>query len=575
MAFLISNRKGGYALLAEKPFSRYAGVFFREQDRLFKAIEDIAVDDKFIRITSNFWAIERTFKRVQQRFFMPLGFNALAYESSSKAEVEIILDVREPYDNRQYGRYYSIAEESGCIVITFTKKTDSKEDKSHDAEEYKAFIVVRAEKPGYAKTEQWHENQYSLDEQRGSYPSQRFVFSALKLKTAKFAAAFSLDKDKALHDASFVLENMENLKKIEEHHHKTLTSTSKKGDTARAYRHAVVSLDQLTLRRGIYAGLPWFFQFWARDEAVCLKALYLIKRRVTAKAILLRLLSTVQADGNIPNRIPSTNLGCADAIGWACKRARDLMEKGLFVAQERRFIEKKLGYAIMRLLKFHTQNSLAMNGAQETWMDTNHGGDDRKGARIEIQAMRLLLYKLMYELTGKKVYRDLELRLHKKARALLWNGKILSDGFQDSTARPNIFIAHYIYPKLLSKAEWKICFENTLKEIWLEWGGLATISKDHPLFQNTHTGENPQSYHRGDSWFWINNLAALCMHRVDKKAFKPYIDKILEASTTEILEMGIIGSHAELSSAIELGSEGCLSQAWSLAMFVEMVQEVK
>jgi len=94
------------------------------------------------------------------------------------------------------------------------------------------------------------------------------------------------------------------------------------------------------------------------------------------------------------------------------------------------------------------------------------------------------------------------------------------------------------------------------------------------LFTNESTGENIKSYHRGDSWFWINNLAALVLNRINKNKFQKYIKKIIEASTEDILWKGCIGCHAELSDAKELTSKGCFNQAWSNAMFIEMVDWV-
>jgi len=132
-------------------------------------------------------------------------------------------------------------------------------------------------------------------------------------------------------------------------------------------------------------------------------------------------------------------------------------------------------------------------------------------------------------------------------------------------------LAAYIYPELLSKEEWTVCFRNALAVLWNDWGGLATIDKNSPLYCNEYSGEEPKSYHNGDSWFWLNNLAALVMFKINEKAFKSYITKILKASVNEILWSGAIGHHAELSSSKELKSEGCLAQAWSAAMFVELV----
>ena len=113
-----------------------------------------------------------------------------------------------------------------------------------------------------------------------------------------------------------------------------------------------------------------------------------------------------------------------------------------------------------------------------------------------------------------------------------------------------------------------------MKSLWLEWGGVSTIDKKNPEFHSISTGENPASYHCGDSWYWINNLAAICVNRLDKRLFRDYINKIINASTHEIIYLGIIGHHAELSSAKKQTAEGCLAQAWSAAMYIELVDEL-
>ena len=64
------------------------------------------------------------------------------------------------------------------------------------------------------------------------------------------------------------------------------------------------------------------------------------------------------------------------------------------------------------------------------------------------------------------------------------------------------------------------------------------------------------------------------MNRINKNKFKKNIQKIIDASTEEILWKGCIGCHAELSSAKELRSEGAFNQAWSNAMYIELIDEV-
>ncbi len=577
--FLITNRLGGYALLDNSSFSRYGGIFFRENNKVMKVIEDIKVKDKTIRLNSKDYSIIRQSKKSRQTFFMPQGFNCIVYESNNKVDSEILLDVKESYDNREFGRDYEIEEQDGIILITFTKFSDNKEDDSHGQEEYEAFIAIKTKENDFFKSEQFKEVLFNYDKQRGSYPENRFVYSALHLKTKKAVISFSFEKEKAIHDAQFVYDNITPLKKTEKTHNNAIISPKSikkvSGLTGRALRSSLIALDQLLVKnKRIYAGLPWFFQYWSRDSAICLKGVYLLGKRITSKNILISLLGNLQKDGNISNRNPPTDLGCADAVGWTFFRAAELWKKNIFISSEKKLIEKKLSTSIRLLLKHHTENGFAHNNAQETWMDTVYKGDTREGCRIEIQAMRLFMYRFMYDLSQRQYYKKLELSLKKKVLSNFWNGKILADGLNDWTIRPNIFIAYYIYPQLLSKEEWKKCFKTALKHLWLKWGGLSTIEKHHPLYYETYSGEIPDSYHRGDSWFWINNLAAICMTRLNKKTFKHYIDTIKSASIKEILDSGIIGSHAELSSASSLQSQGCPSQAWSLAMFIELITEL-
>ena len=187
---------------------------------------------------------------------------------------------------------------------------------------------------------------------------------------------------------------------------------------------------------------------------------------------------------------------------------------------------KKIKQAINLLLKQHTKNGLTINSQQETWMDTKH--TPRSGFRIEIQALRLSAYNFLFKLTNERKYQKLELELKAKVKQKFWNHPILADGFNhhpDFTIRPNIFLAYYLYPKLLEQEEWKICFNYALRKLWLNWGGIATINKNQGQFKDTYSGENPESYHNGDSWYFINNITAISLSRLDKKLYKKYIKR--------------------------------------------------
>ena len=235
------------------------------------------------------------------------------------------------------------------------------------------------------------------------------------------------------------------------------------------------------------------------------------------------------------------------------------------------------------ILKYHVQDDLIVNGNLQTWMDTFNENDFRSGARIEIQAYYLRMFKFgsyiskLLKSDGKK-YEEAEIKMKNKVKKVFFKDGLLADGFTDEvdmTQRPNIFLAYYAYPDLLENKEWESAFDGALDKLWLEWGGLSSIDKENPLFREEYSGQDNQSYHRGDSWYYINNLAALCMHRVNPKKYGKYVTPIVNASKQEMLFSGFLGHSAEISSAKEKSSFGARCQAWSAATFIELMEELR
>jgi glycogen debranching enzyme len=259
------------------------------------------------------------------------------------------------------------------------------------------------------------------------------------------------------------------------------------------------------------------------------------------------------------------------------------------------FIQNQLSLALAKLEKHHMKHGLASNGPMETWMDTTapYSNDVREDRRIEIQALQLAMYKLMKylsEITNNyrqfKEFEEKERKYRELVRHNFWNGQRLADGvyekggrdYIDETIRPNVIIAAYVYPELLSTDEWIKAFDYVLPKLWCDWGndfgGVATIDRDSKLFQPEYKGESNISYHRGDVWYYLNNLIALVLHRTDKDRYKDYIRKLLKSSTEQILYSGIISHLAELSSASRMESNASLAQAWSVAFYIELINEI-
>ncbi len=550
MSFLVSNCAGSFALFGIK--SRYQGVFFRHQNDVFKTIAHIDVKGAPGAILNELWKVARDREGLQESFWFAKNLPVFFYELGEKAD--ILFDCKLNYDNREWGRNYEFLMEDKALLVHFQKKNDARESFGSEYSFWLAFYGCEFE-----KLEKWEEQHYTYDESRNSRPFSRWVLRGCRAH-GSFVLAFSQTKREALQLAKSSWTRKKSLaKEAEEFASDSIVGGDiKNGEMRTAAECARYSLACLRENHGLCAGLPWFHQRWARDELVSVKALLHSKQKSLAKVILFSWLEKLLPGGKLPGTLTST---IADA-GWLFLRFEDYLPE--LKKQEKEWLKRKLESYLHEL---NLKDGLVVNGARETWMDSI----DRPGARIEIQALTLAACRLYRVLKSEH---PLEQKLKHRVKESFWKNDHLSDGANDDTIRPNIFIAAYAYPELLSKREWIHCFDYVLPKLWLDWGGLATIETGNPSFVSQHTGENPKSYHSGDSWFWINNLAAIVLFAFDKKKYKDYIQHILKTSTKEILYEGTTGHHAELSSAAEFKSQGCLAQAWSAAMYVELVEEL-
>jgi hypothetical protein len=570
--FLLTNKNLGYVYFSNslEPRSRYEGVFFPFRNKIFRVISELNTGKRVEKVRNKFYLVERELGGGnKESFFMPFKLNSLIYELEKECWVDLKLDIREIYSQERFGRYHEIFEDDEKVVIKYTKR-----DEQTNEQEYECFLVINGSNLEYGKIERWEEVSYPYDKIRNSPPFSSFIFHALKLKSSRLIFSFSEDKEEAIKESSFIMKNLNRLKRRQKkdvEKEPLLPKLKRRGkipiEVKFAYNCCLNSLNQLTSDEGIIAGLPWFFQFWTRDELISLKNF----DKKEKKRILLRYLKNIANDGRLINilRTKETN---ADSIGWLFKRIFDSLN--MFNRKEKKLIREKLIQSINRIEKNYLKDGLIYNNAGETWMDSSFGDDEgREGARVEIQASFLNMLALAHKLTNDEKYLKTEKKLRETVREKLWNGKILADGLNDFTLRPNIFLAYYFYPRLLSRREWENCFRHSLPNLWLNWGGFSSIDKKSPSFFSYDTGGDPKSYHHGNSWFFLNNLAALVLYKVNRKKFEKYVEKILKSSARDILWLGAIGHHSEISSAEKQEARGCVAQAWSAALYIELINE--
>ncbi len=604
IGFLLTNNRGNYFLSMEKK-SRYSGLFFFSKD-MFKILDEIVLqksestDKKALEKTliNKFFSASRNSSEIAENFLMPKNFNSFIYNLNKKTNFFLDFDVRKSYDSRRFGMYYDIIRDKDKLLIRFEKKSDRREDSSDSQKEFEIWIAVKCNGDS-RDVLQWLEKDYEFDRERNSFPYKRYVFRAVELEASLAVITVAENRMQAEKECDFVYNNAEQFRRNGEKEFKKLLeektpsktksknildkSISNKSYSYFAKMSAKSSMDALSISEGILAGFPWFFQYWTRDEMMSLKALILEKKFVYVKNLLFEKLDRINDKGMLEvlnNRVS------ADSAALVFMRFDDFLneleEQGLLEKYMKEedidLLRERLSECINCIIGKNAKNekntkeiTLIQNNAGETWMDSL----ERRGACIEIQALFLRMLRLMQKLSRDKRYKRLEENFRYAVREKFWDGEVLKDNDADNTIRVNAFLACYFYPELLSREEWRRCFDFLLEKLWNKWGGLSTIDKQDARFRKTHTGESSESYHNGDSWFFVNNIAAIAMNRTDREHFKKYVAQILKADIDEILFKGIVGTSAELSSSSELKSQGCLMQAWSNATFLELVHELK
>jgi hypothetical protein len=540
-SLLVTNNLGGYAWISDKVRSRYQGVFFREDNKIFRVIESVEGMDDAEELVNEFYQAGFQGRGKGINYFMPDMMNSVVIEPKN-CDSRIYLDFKESYNNQDYASYDFKNEKNNLVVKILYKGQE--------------YYLVGKFSSGFLIEQAQTGREYEHDRARNSQPWQRNATSVCRANASKIVFSFSKSLENAIHEAEIVFGNSEGLKREKENRINSIVKKIGGDEIFFAYNSCRISLDALSLEEGLFAGFPWFFQFWARDELISLKALSSVNKEL-AKKITTRWLEnlddfTMTSKYSLDLEPSGTSV---DAVGWLIKRL------GLFKFPK----NLNLDCFILSL-----NEEMIRSGNQETWMDSL----SRAGHNIEMQAMKLYALRMAYKLTGEARFHISETLLRKEVREGFFVNEMLVDSLERREIRPNLFIAYYFYPELLSGKEWEACFDKALSLLWNDWGGFSTIEKGSGLYHNDYSGENGPSYHDGDSWFWINNLAGLCMHKLNKVKYKAYIDKIMGSSGEEILWNGAIGHHAEISSSSHLHSAGCVAQAFSAGMFIEMVDEM-
>lgn len=574
----LGNDMGNFFYLSGEE-TRYQGFYFADNSNyekrpnIYKVIDEIKILDKdeVVEMKNNFFKVVRESKDgMSEDYFMPDGHNVLCLKTSKKVQAEVVLDIRSPYDSRQMGRFYDVEIRDEHLIVGYTKRRDWTEDNLGDKKEFGLFLAVKTDKDSFNKIGEFFSKYYCKDQKRNSYPWDRYVYRAFRMTFKKAVFAVGKTKKEAIEEADEVFKNWDKLYKKTRDEHSDL-SVPKITDTeikmaCLCAQNSIRTLISKNKYVGAYAGIPWFFQYWHRDEALSLSQIYKLDKKVAEEIIMSQLDSIIDRYCFPKQRFPDSaqETQSADAIGILARECFEIFNANRVSKYFRADVVKKFEKIVPKILRNRMQDNLVKNYAQETWMDSI----DRDGFRIEVQAGILALYKFLYLETDNDQYKILLEDLERETIKRFYRGEMLWDSADGGTTRPNVFLAYHLYPELLLPEKWERCFDKILPELYLEWGGIASLSQVDSRFVGKDSGEGSPSYHNGDSWYFMNNLVASVLYRINPVKYSEYINEIMDASTNEILYMGAIGHHAEISSAVCQESLGCEAQLWSSAMYL-------
>ncbi|PIO09029.1 hypothetical protein COT47_00170, partial [Candidatus Woesearchaeota archaeon CG08_land_8_20_14_0_20_43_7] len=552
--FMLTNNRGSFFSLPIKGSnsSLYHGYYLKNkiEAKPFKFIETIRLkktDEDYIKLVNKMWCTERHHGDTIERFFLPKGRDVLIYETEGTEgkTAELILDMRQIYDDEKWSRNHTIEHKGEYLLITYKN--------NHT-------IAVLAKGCEFKVIDNWLRADYMLDRSRKNGDGEWYVYHALDIRLSSgsmLLLGMGTSQDEAIKEIAAIKDKIDLIKSEQQRFY--LDHIAKRyleNPTATKISLTKITKDELLFAKvfahkafddlaviedvfgkekfiGLYAGLWWFYQFWSRDESISCGALIKLGMYDQAKSILFRNIEIILPDGRIPNRFPSSEPGSADGVGWTFHRLGQFVDafQDRISLVDMNHIKQKLWLSISRLQKSYLVNGLIRNRGLETWMDTSASGDDRKGSRIEIQALLLSMIDIMIKLCRltddvKRIakYETLKEKVLTAVQVMFLHDDVIADGSDgdniDLTVRPNAFMAHYIYPSLFRKETWITCFENMQDNIWCDWingGGFATIDTKSFLFQPIYSGMDNISYHRGDSWFFMNNIIAVSMLSLDKQ----------------------------------------------------------
>jgi hypothetical protein len=366
-----------------------------------------------------------------------------------------------------------------------------------------------------------------------------------------------------------------------------------------AMRWIALNTDQLITSQsgqGIYAGLPWFNEYWGRDSFISLPGATLVTGQFnTARDIITSFAEFQDKDpdskffGRVPNIVKVGQIDYHTTDGTP----RFVIAMGDYVKYtgDTSLIEEM--YPVVKnsidgaIKNWVDDKGYLLHADNETWMDARHhlskvAYSPRGNRANDIQA-------LWFAQLNTGIY--FAKSLQDKASLQRWTqlAKKLKKHFRQDFQHPDV---HHVIDRIdvndkpdfrlrpnqlyaLDMLDDKLSRIKATKEAWQHlvypWGVASLDNRDdffHPFHVQWDNYHKDQAYHNGTVWLWNNGIA---MQRMIEAGQIELAFELFNNMNQLALQRGVVGGLAENSNAYLRDDEqwpqltGTYLQAWSNA----------
>ncbi len=488
--------------------SRYFGGFLLFENQALRFLDDINFYDEILEgyILST---QEIIFFFKNNQAYLKLNPDSLEITFSSWQNINLTFDFKKIFKNEPEKRKIEIKKISSCCLTV------------EEFLENNGFVKILVEADSPLEVRQtWILKKMTYDEKRNSPPSSWWVLDGIFGKVRELK--IKIVQPQILQKKSEIIFKSQNL----------------------FCDFLLFRINALVLDNYLAAGFPWFYENWLRDE---LLSLYLLKDTLREEFLEKRLKFYINNLENIwllnKQIINEGQQGlAADTFLLLVLNLNKVFFHSHFTLLEKYFQFWKE--------KFIKNNELDLP-AYSTWMDTL----ERKTA-LEIESLYLrVLRKFAKE---NKFY--VEEAGYREERLIAQ--------IKNNHSDINLIFAFLFLEDIFSLKEWERYFDKLIKTNFLNWGGFSTLPQNDINFKDEDDGELSKAYHQGNSWYFLNNLIAYALTKINPQKYKDIIEKIIKASLNDLFVDGALGYSSEISSAKERRSEGSLIQLWSIASLI-------